>query len=81
MDCVVGGVVEDPYLKLLEIEEDNLSFPPRFQLDFKLTDQSNASKSNKVTIQVNGTTRQVKIDILLKNSGKDINRVVFICDF
>ena len=80
MDCVVGGVVEDSYLKLLEIEENNLSFPPRFQLDFKLTDRSNASKSNKVTIHVNGTTRQVKIDIWL-NSSKDINRVFFICDF
>ena len=75
------GVVEDSDLKLLEIEENNLLFPPRFQLEFKLTDQSIASKFNKVTIEVNGTTRQVKIDILLKNSGKDINKVFFICDF
>ena len=74
------GVVEDSDLKLLEIEENNLLFPPRFQLEFKLTDQSNASKSNKVTIHVNGTTRQVKIDISL-NSSKYNNRVFFICDF
>ena len=74
-------MVEDSDLKLLEIKKNDLSFPPRFQSKFKLTDKSNASKSNKVTVQVNGTTRQVKTDILLENLGKDINRVVFICDY
>lgn len=74
-------MVEDSDLELLKIEENELSFPPRYQLKFKLTDKSNASKSNKVTVQVNGTIPQVKTDILLENSGKDINRVVFICDY
>lgn len=74
-------MVEDSDLELLEIEENDLSFPPRYQLEFKLTDKSNASKSKKVTIQVNGIVPQVKTDILLENLGKDINRVIFICDY
>ena len=70
------GVVEDSDLELLKIEEKNLLFPPRFQLEFKLTDRSIASKFNKVTIQV--TTRQVKINIWLETSSKDINRVFYV---
>ena len=81
MDCIESGMVEDSDLEVLEIEENNFSFPPRFRLEFRLTDQSNASKSNKVTIQVNGTRRQVKINILLENLGKYINRIVFIYDY
>ena len=41
----------------------------------------NCSSSNKVTIQVNDTTCQIKTDILFKNSGKDIDRVIFTCDY
>ena len=33
------------------------------------------------TFQYNDPTCQVKADILFKNPGKDINRVIFLCDY
>ena len=50
--------------------EDDLLFPPRYQLEFKLIDSSVASKSSIINIEVIGTKPTIKTNVLLENPSQ-----------
>ena len=56
--------------KRLKMLEDDLYFPPRYQLEFKLIDSSVASKNYKINIEVTGTNPTIKTDVLLEKPSQ-----------
>ena len=62
-----GGGGEDG-LERLKTLEDDLRFPPRYQLEFKLIDSSIASKT--IIIKINGTKPTVETTVLLQNPSQ-----------
>ena len=57
-------------LERLKWLEDNLHFPPRYQLEFKLIDSSVASKNYTINIEVIDTKPTIKTTVLLENPGQ-----------
>ena len=68
IDCY--KIFNEEGLEKLKWLEDDLLFPPRDQLEFKLIDSSVASKSYKINIEFIGTKPTIKTTVLLKNPSQ-----------
>ena len=57
-------------LERLKMLEDDLHFPPRYQLEFKLIDSAVASKNYIINIEFIGAEPTIKTTVLLENPGQ-----------
>ena len=64
-----GGVVTNDNLEALALLEDELSYPPRFRLQFKAKKGMDESQSQKVTVKFNGVNPSTTATVILEKSG------------
>ena len=57
-------------LERLKMLEDDLHFPPRYQLELKLIDSLVASKNYTIKIEFIGTEPTINTTVLLENPGQ-----------
>ena len=63
-------ILNEEGLEKLKWLEDDLLFPPRYQLEFKLIDSSVAFKSYIINIEFIGTKPTIKTTVLLENPSQ-----------
>ena len=63
-------IITEGGLERLKILEDDLHFPPRYQLEFKLIDSSVGSKNYTINIEFIGTEPTIKTIVFLENPGQ-----------
>ena len=64
-----GGEVTSANIKMLELLEDFLSYPPRFQLQFSVEDNVIDARSQNVTIRFNGVHPPTTVAVILEKAG------------
>ena len=77
MDCE-GGEVTIDNIEVLELLEEELSYPPRFRLEFKANKSINSTISQSVIVKFNGVTPPATSTITLEKSGISSLFYIFI---
>ena len=68
MGCEEGEVTSDN-IKLLELLEEFLSYPPRFRLQFSVEDNVIDARNQNVTVRFNGVHPPTIDTIVLEKAG------------
>ena len=68
MGCENGEVTSDN-IEALQVLQKKLSYPPRFQLEFKDSKSANNLRSQNVIVKFNGVTPPATATITLEKSG------------
>ena len=64
-----GGEVTSDNIKMLELLEDFLSYPPRFRLQFNVQDDVIDARSQNVKVRFNGVHPPTTVTIVLEKAG------------
>ena len=64
-----GREVTSDNIKMLELLEDFLSYPPRFQLQFSVEDNVIDARSQNVTVRFNGVHPPFTDAVILEKTG------------
>ena len=64
-----GGEVTNDNIKMLELLEDFLSYPPRFQLQFSVEENVSDARCQNVTVRFNGVHPPTTVTIVLEKAG------------
>ena len=68
MGCEEGEVTSDN-IKMLELLEEFLSYPPRFQLQFSVKENVFDARSQNVKVRFNGVHPPTTVTIILEKAG------------